>query len=131
VAAQDVGLPSTVVLWYMGPGNLGSFGKQSCSLKNVLSVSLLCWEDKSLRESIKKNQVELRSIREMEEYASWLRCTSVDVRGGLSRSGLALIAKWIQETTLEAASIALRGHGDPGPSLGVNGSSVTGSGNGL
>jgi hypothetical protein len=70
----------------------------------VLSVSLLCWEDKRLRESIKKNHAELRSIREMKEYASWLRCTRVDVRGG---------------------------HGDAGPSLGVNGSSVTGSNNGL
>jgi hypothetical protein len=109
----------------------GIFGKQSCSLKNVLSVSLLCWEDRRLRESIKNNHAELRSIREMKEYASWLRCTSVDVRGGLSRSGLALIAKWIQDTFPEAASIALRGHGDAGPSLAVNGSSVTGSGNGL
>jgi hypothetical protein len=109
----------------------GEFGKQSCSLKNVLSISLLCWEDTRLRASLKEKNAELRSLRDIKEYASWLRGARVDVREGLARSGLALIAKWLQETFLEAASIALRRHGDAGLTPDLNESSITGSGNRL
>jgi hypothetical protein len=98
----------------------GEFGKQSCSLKNVLSISLLCWEDTWLRASLKEKNAEPRSIRDIKECASWLRGARVDVREGLARSGLALIAKWIQETFLDA-----------GLTPDVNGSSITGSGNRL
>jgi superfamily II DNA/RNA helicase len=109
----------------------GEFGKQSCSLKNMLSISLLCWEDTRLRASLKEKNAELRSLRDIKEYASWLRGARVDVREGLARSGLALIAKWLQETFLEAASIALRRHGDAGLTPDLNESSITGSGNRL
>jgi superfamily II DNA or RNA helicase len=86
----------------------GEFGKQSCPLKNVLSVSLLCWEDLQLRKSLKMKHTELQDIQDINEYARWLHCTSGSVRDGTSQTGLALIATWTRKTFLEGGSVALR-----------------------
>jgi hypothetical protein len=86
----------------------GEFGKQSCSLKNVLSVSLLCWEDFQLRTSLKMKHTELQGVQDIKEYARWLHCTNGPVRDGSSQTGLALVARWTRETLLEGASVALR-----------------------
>jgi superfamily II DNA or RNA helicase len=73
----------------------GEFGKRGCSVKNVLSIALLCWEEEKHRQSLKNEFSDLRPVQEIQQYAAWLRCALHGRAGAPLQTGLARIARWL------------------------------------
>jgi hypothetical protein len=73
----------------------GESGKRGCSVKNVLSIALLCWEEEKHRQSLKNEFSDLRPVQEIQQYAAWLRCALHGRAGAPLQTGLARIARWL------------------------------------
>jgi hypothetical protein len=73
----------------------GKFGKRGCSVKNALSIALLCWEKEKNRESLKEAFPDLRPAREIQQSAAWLRCALHGHAVAPLQTGIASTARWL------------------------------------
>ena len=81
-----------------------TFGQDNCPIKKIISMALLVWNGKNMRQGLRDTFQYLSSVRTIQEFENWIRGNENDSEADkfaeIEDPGLFRVAPWLFKNIL-------------------------------